>query len=408
MATVTHYIYSHYDPNERRKEGTSNELPDGISTTVEDESADSWESVQTFGTLDRLKRAAPRFVPASTTISDWFSPDTTTKNDKVPVNAEGDQASGNEFVGFYRNLPRRNASTPSATASSSAAVRSTPRTTSTSTTPLPPSAPSKEARTKNNWFISRAVEDEAAPRLTPSLPPSLADILARDPPPKPTEPAFTPPVFLALGPGNRGFAMLQQSGWSEGEALGAHVVRRLEKGGNVKTEVDFDGLGREVKKVKVETQEVEWDQEVQEVRRVEVVDLTLSDDEEALESFDDEVVNSEPSTGTSSAFPSTTNSESSDGVTTFEMDGRRALLTPLATVLKSDRLGIGLKAKTEGPYRASKKRVTHNAAALAAHIRAGEALKREKKAFGRGRKGFDRKSRMESQNRQDLMRALNE
>ncbi|KAH6911389.1 hypothetical protein BKA70DRAFT_1267524 [Coprinopsis sp. MPI-PUGE-AT-0042] len=68
--------------------------------------------------------------------------------------------------------------------------------------------------------------------------------------------------------------------------------------------------------------------------------------------------------------------------------GGRALLAPIATVLKADRMGIGLKPKTiagpSGAYRIPQKRVTHNAAAMAAHIRAGEELRRQKRDHGRG------------------------
>jgi len=87
--------------------------------------------------------------------------------------------------------------------------------------------------------------------------------------------------------------------------------------------------------------------------------------------------------------------------------GRKALLTPIATVLKSDRLGIGLKAKTVGPYKASRKRITHNAEALAAHIKAAEELKKKKGEFGRGRRGFERQHRKDSMKRQMMLAYLN-
>ncbi|KAJ3529900.1 hypothetical protein NM688_g7787 [Phlebia brevispora] len=84
-----------------------------------------------------------------------------------------------------------------------------------------------------------------------------------------------------------------------------------------------------------------------------------------------------------------------------------ALLTPIATVLKSDRLGIGLKAKTVGPYKASKKRVTHNQAALAAHIRANEEMRRRKAITGRGTRGFARLAKAEAEQRRQLLASLN-
>jgi len=87
--------------------------------------------------------------------------------------------------------------------------------------------------------------------------------------------------------------------------------------------------------------------------------------------------------------------------------GGKALLTPIATVLKSDRLGIGLKAKTAGPYKASQKRVTHNAEAMAAHVRAAEEARKRKEKFGRGRRGFKRQRNMEETKRKAMLAYLN-
>ena len=44
--------------------------------------------------------------------------------------------------------------------------------------------------------------------------------------------------------------------------------------------------------------------------------------------------------------------------------------------LKSDRLGVGPKAKTEGPYRFSVKLVTSDASALAARLKVAEDMRR--------------------------------
>jgi len=84
------------------------------------------------------------------------------------------------------------------------------------------------------------------------------------------------------------------------------------------------------------------------------------------------------------------------------------LLTPLPTILKSDRLGIGLKAKTEGPYRSSVKRVTHNAAALAAHLNAADDMRRTQRELGKGHRAFARAERIERERRQNLMAYLSE
>jgi hypothetical protein len=87
---------------------------------------------------------------------------------------------------------------------------------------------------------------------------------------------------------------------------------------------------------------------------------------------------------------------------------QKSLLTPIATILKSDRLGIGLKAKTEGPYKQSKKRITHNQAALASHIRAAEELRRKKAEVGRGRRGFAKVRKREEKERKQMLAYLND
>ena len=63
------------------------------------------------------------------------------------------------------------------------------------------------------------------------MPSTLADLLSRNPPPRPSEPTFRPPVFLTIGPSNKGFAMLERKGWQEGEGLGSARVERKPKEG---------------------------------------------------------------------------------------------------------------------------------------------------------------------------------
>lgn len=141
------------------------------------------------------------------------------------------------------------------------------------------------------------------------------------------------------------------------------------------------------------------DDDICEVRKVDVIDLTLSDseeDEDELEDVDDIEMDISSDAGT----PQSSSTVPSHNPT--------ALLTPIATVLKSDRLGIGLKAKTEGPYKASKKRVTHNQAALAAHTKANEEMRRRKALFGRGTKSFARIAKAEAESRQRLLASLKE
>jgi len=100
-------------------------------------------------------------------------------------------------------------------------------------------------------------------------------------------------------------------------------------------------------------------------------------------------------------------SEVTSGPSESTSHNRTALVTPLPTILKSDRLGIGLKAKTVGPYKASQKRVTHNAAALAAHIKAAEEMKRQKKKLGHGRRGLARQHKQQVKERAELLAYMN-
>jgi len=233
--------------------------------------------------------------------------------------------------------------------------------------------------------------------------PTLADILTRDPPPLPSQGKYTPPVWLEIGPSNRGFGMLQRSGWNEGEPLGPNVPRRkpvkeiLPDDEIITTTKSKDkGKGR-LKFTSLSCQqsiklEEGPDDEISESRNIEVIDLTLSDSDSDDSSMKAEDETLEDQDGFTDDIPTT--------------HGGIALLTPIATRLKSDRLGIGLKAKTTGPYKTSQKRVTHNAAALAAHIRAAEENRRRMKEHGRGRRGHKKLRRMEEEKRKALLASL--
>ena len=98
-----------------------------------------------------------------------------------------------------------------------------------------------------------------------------------------------------------------------------------------------------------------------------MIDLTLSDSEHVDEDEDGNNVNDRP-------IP-------------LHQTKPTVLLSPLSTVLKSDRLGIGLKAKTEGPYRSSVKHVTPTAAALAAPAKVSEDLRRTHRPVRKGSSG---------------------
>jgi len=132
------------------------------------------------------------------------------------------------------------------------------------------------------------------------------------------------------------------------------------------------------------------------VEGVEVIDLTASDSEgEDSGEWSNVYEDTDIQTATSIPLPSK------------EPHSQKALLTPIPIILKSDRLGIGLKAKTVGPFKASRKRVTHSAAAMAAHLRAAEETKKKKREWGRGRRGFEKLHRREEDRRKHMLAYLN-
>ncbi|KAL1744417.1 hypothetical protein HDZ31DRAFT_82679 [Schizophyllum fasciatum] len=369
MATVSHTIYSRYDPADREKL----EKETGQATDA-DESED-WALKSSF--LRASSSSSSTASPGGTDVADWYK-----------ALASRSSSAGPSSSGAYR------------VGSSSESI-SRPR-----TAPLAaPQAPMKKPD-KNDWFIQKVLRnpDEQLHEPAPSAS-SLADILARDPPPMPDEQPFRPPVFLALGPTNRGWGMLQKSGWREGDTLGPSARK------GATSQPSRKGKERVVLS-HIESEAVEFalddDGELKEVRKVDVVDLTLSDsDSDDSDDPADAIIVDD--SGHDHSHPDTVKAEDeTDDVGVPEADdGRRALVKPIATVLKSDRLGIGLKAKTEGPYKASKKRVTHNAAALAAHIRAAEQVRRQKAEMGRGHRAYDRQDKREQRQRRDLLAYMN-
>jgi len=148
--------------------------------------------------------------------------------------------------------------------------------------------------------------------------------------------------------------------------------------------------------------------------RQEIIDLTLSDSEEehgkqeivdlTLESDSDEESEPEPEPKLEEAEdvvpsldPRSPHSEPTAHGTT--------LLTPIATTLKADRLGIGLKAARRSKFKA--KAVTHTSAALAAHIRSGNQARKQKARHGRGSRGFARGKHKEAKERVDMLAYMN-
>ncbi|KAG2361516.1 hypothetical protein BDR07DRAFT_1485792 [Suillus spraguei] len=343
MATVAHHIRSHYDPADREQ------LEKETGQTPIDE-AELWNAAPTFSAARRAP--PPTFVPARVQYDEWGSAVSLT-----PAISSNDSAPHSGTSKWYRALTRD-------------------------------SSKMKEATTKNNWFIKRALQSE--PSTKPSSPaPSLADLLARDPPPQLSEGRFVPPVWLAIGPSNKGFNLLQKGGWNEGEGLGAHVARSLRPRSPAHASVSISHVPLRRASIPVD------DKRSRDVMP-DIIDLTQSE--------------SEPEDDFESFHPSPSFMHAPASCASREPDpySQKSLLTPIPTVLKSDRLGIGLKAKTEGPYKRSKKRVTHNQAALASHIRTSEELRRKRAEVGRGRRGFTKVRKREENERKHMLAYLNE
>jgi len=218
-----------------------------------------------------------------------------------------------------------------------------------------------------------------------------------------------PPVWTEIGPSNRGFVMLQRSGWSEGEALG--VDRRSFSAGSSNFGQKIRKTGGTVDRVS-RTPRWEFYESSGDIKKEgnEIIDLTLSDsderDQEEGEADGDADVENLLEHSKELEQPLRSGKGDSEDINICA-DGRKALLTPIATVLKLDRLGIGLKVKTEGPYKASVKRVTHNAASLAAHVRMADKARRRREIFGRGIRGYERQKRKEEEKRRNLLAYMN-
>lgn len=246
-----------------------------------------------------------------------------------------------------------------------------------------------------NWFSPQPLK-----RSEESSTSTLSDLLARNPPPLASEPAFTPPVFLFIGPSNKGFNMLQRKGWQEGEGLGSGRIELKPRQGigmnktlNTSSTSDEKHVSSILEEaVKQETIDLTLSDSEQAMATPEVIDLTISDDDTETSDIEEDPEQGVDRNGDSSIMAS-----SSHGTT---------LITPIATTLKADRLGIGLKAKRRGAAKA--KAITHSSAAIASHIRTANQTRKEFKArFGRGSRGFARAKRKEEKDRVNMLAYLN-
>lgn len=376
MATQAHYIFSEYKPEDRDRL----EIETGQCV---DSNADPWLSEKAFGGSKRIGNP-PKFVAAKHRVDDW----TATAPQAGPDDSQkdGGQSDSDNVSGWYRSLVQKRSSATLLKISDSKSPTPTP-----GQRVEPCNIEKRHKRDRNSWFISRVLDSAHSETSVSTSPATIADILTRDPPPFSSEKPFVPPVWLAIGPGNKGFSMLERHGWQEGEALGKHASRQIPLRQKSKMRVDN-------KRFNVSSAMRETFGESSNHSVATLIDLTGSDEEDSM--------------------PTNLASKLADGhlFNTVEdslEDGGdddhhgRALITPLPTILKTDRLGIGLKAKTSGPYRESIKRVTHSQAALAAHLKANEDLKKVKKAIGRGRRGFERISKKEGERRKRMLSYLN-
>ncbi|KAF8476690.1 hypothetical protein DFH94DRAFT_634901 [Russula ochroleuca] len=416
MATVTHYIRDDdYADNLQESETGQASNDDG------DDAPDPWHTESSsagFHASRRLIANAPKFVPALLPYDEWGYAAAPASTSTEPTLTPSDPPHG-DVASWYRSLNRKGPS-------SGPTQPPPPPPPSHSTPSSPPPSSSarfssrRQHRGPHEWFISRAISHSQSASAPPSPRPntsktcgssSLVDILSRYGPS--AQPPFRPPVFLHLGPSNKGWAMLQNQGWSEGEGLGAGKTSQEKR---KKTRLDslspptpapmLPTSPSQERATKEEEQEEIFiddddDDPIIEVRRkapVPMIDLTQSDTEDEGESDDDNFYSpaSSPAPPTASSPPDT-NAAPGD-----PRAAQTALLTPLPAILKSDRLGIGLKAKTEGPYRSSVKRrvARRNAAAEDMHIR--------RILLGKGHRAFARAERLERESRQNMMAYLNE
>ena len=224
--------------------------------------------------------------------------------------------------------------------------------------------------------------------------------------------------------------MLQNQGWSEGEGLGAgsnnsslrrrsdaHANRETLQEKRKKTRLDSlsppapapmlpTSPAQEPATKEEQEEEILIDDDdedpIIEVRKkapVPMIDLTQSDTTE--DSGDDDGDDIYPPA--SSPAPPTASCTTAPG---DPRAAQTALLTPLPTILKSDRLGIGLKAKTEGPYRSSVKR--RRVTGRTRNDAAAEDLRMRRILLGKGHRAFARAERLERESRQNMMAYLSE
>lgn len=254
--------------------------------------------------------------------------------------------------------------------------------------PLPETPVPQRSKRKRDWF-ARTVVSTASSTSAPTT--TLSDILARDPPPLPTDPPYKPKTFLALNPSNKGFAMLQKSGWEEGEGLGATVPRRSHRRRRSGPD-EGDISCRPSAHAPLHD------------------DNRFGEHSQYADSSEEEIVENRPrqSKGESSDTPISQQSTTPSSLPHTSHLTSQPLLTPIPVALKNDRLGLGLQKK--------RKMVTHTSVAMHEHVRQGEAarrhveqmkMKNDHNKFGKGKRAFVRAYKKDVQQTNSLLEYMN-
>lgn len=350
MATRSYTILSHYTPPSRNEIASSSAGEEFEGDEQEQEKI--WQTGPLYKSRSAdsdayvSHRAAhpPRFVPAALsheTLPFPRQPATAPRSEKSPAGTEKAALGG-----WYNSLQTTmgpKVLTPSEPAVFVGALVSAAHSHSPA---RPEPTYSKKRGRSQDWFIHNALStsrstsrQSSAATSTASSSSSLAEILSRAPPPLPGsfDPKFLPPLRTKLGPGNRGYALLSQQGWKEGEGLGSWRTwtegrpYQAERSGAI---MESDS----VQKVSGSTNAAVDEEPIgvvldTSVKIPQIVDLTLSDDDDFIDKSSEDF----PSP---SLLPKPLAASIEDALKGSD-PSRSILLAPLKTYLKSDRLGIG-------------------------------------------------------------------
>ncbi|EPQ54659.1 hypothetical protein GLOTRDRAFT_111365 [Gloeophyllum trabeum ATCC 11539] len=211
--------------------------------------------------------------------------------------------------------------------------------------------------------------------------------------------------------------MLEKGGWREGEGLGVNV-RRVRRDGKEAGKEKEKQKEATVKEEELEVIDVDEVVSSEGQKEAEIIDLTgdadgsQTEEEDGFDEFTGPVGRNTALDRAEDSDATLSDSESAEEEyeqdEEFEPDPTRTtLLTPLPTVLKADKLGIGLHHRRVRRKKAKKVTHTRESEAMREHIRRGEEMRRKQKEVGRGRRGFERMRRREEDERRRLISYLN-